>query len=407
MTPPAIRAGISRPISQPLCNIHQSFPYTRLCMPVVCVDGAVRPFWATHMKIKIPVSAPSPAASIKARLLEFRAKTRQGVSQLRKADDEARQRILAFAGIGGRPERPLASDTNVLRWMSSQLVRDMVRHRAANPNRRYFLITIADELGFTSDRAPLVPLREIEGRAWRLINKHKLNAIGVIEGQPLANYPGGGEGRSILYHVHLIAWSTSEFDHNRTQVEMNRGRTFSSPLGAIPILIQPVADTAEDLARVAAYLIKAPHSAKNRVPNPAKPGEYRLMDNLVGYRPEFALRMLEGLSQIELPSLIFGVREGTGINTQLRRALMKWHAARPADEYIVPSDFDVWQFWADLRRTVGSDKYQPYRFDRLMQPSQSGIKSAAHATRRKSAKTSSRPRAGRSSKANSSLKRRA
>lgn len=375
-------------------------------MPKVCVDGAVRPFWAIHMKIKNPVSTPSPAAICKARLVEFRGKIREGVTKLPNADDAARQRILALAGIGGRPERPLASDTNVLRWANSWLVRDMVRHRVANPNRRYFLITIADKLGFTSDHKPLVPLREIEGRAWRLINKHKLNAIGIIEGQPLANYPGGGAGRSILYHVHLIAWTTSAFDHVAAQAKMNGSRNFSSPLGGRPVLIQPIADTPEDLARVAAYLIKAPHSAKNRMSNNDKPGEFMLMDTLKGYRPEFAVRMLEGLSQIELPDLIFGIGEGRLVNTQLRRALMKWHAARPTDGYIVPSDADVWGFWADLRRTVGSDKFRPYRFDRLLQPIPSRIKSAARAPTQKSSKTPSKLRAGRSSKANRSRKRR-
>lgn len=301
------------------------------------------------------------------RFVEIRKKVRASVRTDGLSDDQ-KSLILALAGIDGYPERLLASDTEAIKRASRFFAEAMASHRARDPKLKLFLLTFMDDVGIVSDRSPIAPLATLEAKVRRQLAKLNLDAVAVIEVHPLMNYPGGGEGRSLLYHVHVLAWTTQPFDHNAAAANLNASHAWNCKLGAPPVIIEPVGDSELDVRRTAAYMIKPPHSAKNRMASKTDPARFLLMDTIEGYRPELALRVIEGLSQIEFCSLVFGIGTGRKIRQQLRAEIDAWHRQRPRTGTIVPSATDVWQFWLQLRQQFGSKNFLPYRFDSVTVP---------------------------------------
>ena len=137
---------------------------------------------------------------------------------------------------------------------------------------------------------------------------------------------------------------------------------FEPSLGAEPVHIRQIVHRRNDIERVAGYITKLPHDAKNRMPDKKHVGGFILMQTIEGYRPELALRILEGLSQIPITDAVFGVGEGAAIRTKWRRRLLAWHARRSRKGKGIVADFDIAGLWRALRRVNGSKKYQPYRW---------------------------------------------
>jgi hypothetical protein len=272
--------------------------------------------------------------------------------------------INSMLGLNGKSDILMASDISGRSEASKTFSDIMIEHRAkAPPNRRYLFITICDEIGFSSDRTPIAPIKPLKEAAYQALNRAGLNALGVIEVHPLMNFPGKGQGRTLLYHCHLIGWTDKQLTAKEVKIALTGSRSWRNSLGATPIHVQAVGDRPEDLSAIAFYLFKAPFAAKNRRAVPDKPGKFKLLDTIKGYRPDLALRVLEGWSQISLMDLAFGVgREGSKVRQQLRASLKKWHDDRPPAP-IFSKNFDAWLFWAKLRKDHGSQLYLPYRFD--------------------------------------------
>lgn len=325
------------------------------------------------MKKKIPNNTQSTRENYKEKFLDFRRKLGLELKKIRCP--MTRQGPLSLAGIGGMSERPLWSDVR-LRWeAATEFVKAMLAYREANPNLYFYMATFIDDCGMTSDRAPVVRLGQIEKKIRRAISNMKADGVGVIEVHPFINYPGGGEGRCLSFHGHAIIWTTTPLDINAVTNRLNASRAWNCALGADPVHIQPI-NTAEEMERVCYYLFKTPHSAKNVMPNNAKPGRNLIMDTTEGYRGELAVRVLEGLSQVNLTEVIFGVGEGAKIRQVVRSKVEAWHRARPRTGTVLAADFDIWRFWLELRQEFGSKNFLPYRFDSAATPAPASRKPA-------------------------------
>lgn len=303
-----------------------------------------------------------------------------------KLDAKLKTFILALAGIEGHAERLLASDTEVTKRASRILLQEIAELHKRKPNASYYVMTFCDDVGIISNRMPMVPLATLEAKVRRQLAKLGVDAIGVIQTHPLMNYPGGGEGGNLLYHVRVLAWTSHPLNHIAAKNELNASRAWGCRLGAPPVDIQPVNNTLGDLRQAAANLIMPPFSAKKRMPRTGAPDRFRLEDTIEGYQPELALRVMEGLSQVEFCSLVFGHgSDGAAVRQKLRSRIEAWHRGRPRDRIIVPCTTDVWELWLQARESLGSTHYKPYRFDRLNLPNmpRSNKNSQAHAASKK------------------------
>ena len=277
-----------------------------------------------------------------------------------KIDDDDRQRALGLLGVGSRPEMLLASDLAALMQASEcllNLIKVMIKQ---HPQRQYYFATFVDDLGNTGDRAPNLQISPFQNKVERAIRSLGLSGIIVNGFHPFMNHPGGGKGRQISVDAHGILWMDKPFDHAAAARVQNRSGTWFSSLTIKPIDIAPL--DPKKLARLCYYLFKPWHEAKNVMSNKKNEGDYKLMSTRKGYRPEFATRLFEGLSQIELMKLVTGINGGTGLRQQLRKSLVDWHRSRP-EPIAVPASVDVWLLWASMREENGSRDYKPFRFN--------------------------------------------
>lgn len=296
-----------------------------------------------------------------------------------KMSGEMSQNLNALSGNGACVEALVASDM-ALRWVGAKALKsEILRHRRGRKkgNRQYVFGTLADDTGNTSDRCPVVALKQIRDKAYRAIKSVGLHAVVVIEVHPLMNHPGQGMGRTLMYHAHFIGWSDELINPEIMAGVMQAAGSWSNSLGADPVHIKEIGDSAADLAAVAYYVLKPPHSAKNRMPNDKKPGKFLLMDTIKGYRPELLVRVLEGLSQIDFTETIFGVNDGGLIRQAVRRRVTDWHRNRIKGGVALDSSVDVWRMWHEWRQSVGSKNFLAYRiFGGSLMPQASKIRQA-------------------------------
>ena len=301
-----------------------------------------------------------PRGRAEHRIAVFRRKISKYV---RKAslDPEQTAIVNALLGHEGHSALLLCSDLEARAEASDCFCRLFIEQSEANPGRRYYFFTFTDECGFVSDRTTMVDVASIMKKAGRALRALKVNAVAVLEVHPLANYPGGGAGRTLLFHVHAIGWSDEPFDPEEAELTLHTGGAWKNPLGAPPVKIKPIAQDSENLEEVSRYCLKPPHAAKNRRPSKNDPSRFRLLNTIKGYRPEFAFRVLEILSQIEMLDVVIGIGEGKRLRQDFRKTMTEWHKNRMSRNTILPGEFDIWHFWFKLREGTGSKLFLPVR----------------------------------------------
>ena len=304
----------------------------------------------------------SPQKTLKVRIKLFRKKIKKAVSSMKLPDSTAKN-ILAAVGVGGHSKRLCWSDTDVRKEASSCLWGLVQQHRKSGPKERcYYFATFVDDSGNTSDRLPVIRMSTFFQKVNRAIRRLGLPGLVVGEIAPLMNFPQGGKGRTLMLHSHALLWSDVPFDPVEAERQLNGNGSWHCEFGAQPVDIERIGRKKEDLERVIAYMFKPPHCAKNLRADKASDGRMKMVDTTEGYRPELALRMLEGLSQVDFFDVVYGVNHGTKLRQGLRERLREWHRQRASDGWIVAENFDFWACWAELRREKGSKNYFPFRF---------------------------------------------
>ncbi|WP_294338897.1 hypothetical protein [uncultured Sphingomonas sp.] len=287
-----------------------------------------------------------------------------------KIETDDHDRLMAMLGHQGRCEKLGAADL-LARIQAAEILSGLLRTMADRyPDRNFYFCSVADDLGNTNDRVPFMPVVAMQTKINAAIRACKVSALVVLGLHPFVNHPGKRLGRQISVDGHAIIFTDTPWDYKAAQRAFNNSPHWHCALGAKPVDIRRI--NRDELERVAHYLFKPWHAAKNVVPHPKKPDRVRLLDTRKGYRPDLALRAAECLSQLELTSLFSGVNGGKVLRQALREQLNKWHAARP-EPIKVAVDFDIWKLWLELRRENGSKKFLPFRFDGNSMRAGSGV----------------------------------
>lgn len=221
----------------------------------------------------------SPFERNRKRLKIFKKKVLRAISKLSE-DDPAIARILALLGVEDRSALLLSSDLKALSEVSDYLAKLMLEMRTQFPDRRMFHLTLLDDSGNTSDRAPVIDIRGLQAKAGRALRSIGLEGLVVVEVHPLANYPQGGDGRTLMFHIHAIAWTDEPFDPDEAEALLIGGSGWKCSMGAPPVVIQTVEGTDEDIEKVARYVVKPPHAAKNRQEKKKQRGKFRLLNTI-------------------------------------------------------------------------------------------------------------------------------
>jgi len=277
------------------------------------------------------------------------------------APEEDMAMFADMLGSGRHSSTMLASDLELRRKSSSFLGQALEALRFENPGLQFHFWTLIHARGNTSDREPKVELKFLRSLVDRTLRSCDLDGLYILETQGLGNHPRNGEGRTIMVHAHAITWSTARFDAARVERELSRSDAWRSGVGAPPVIIKPVGNEPGELAYIAYYLFKAPYDVKMLEKGPH--GD-RLRPTEKGYRPEFAVRLVELLSQLGLTELVRAIGRGKAIRTQWLRRLTNWHRSREkwVEGRLPPFYFD--SFWDRYRVKKKQKTYCRFRIIR-------------------------------------------
>lgn len=278
-------------------------------------------------------------------------------------DDKDRRRFKALCGTLPM-EGPIRGSDLVAHYHFAHSIAKEVRDlaQASDDLNFYFLTLLADE-GIMSDRTPKYMRRTLMGKASKAMAKAGLDGIFLVETQALTNYPQHGDGRALLAHVHALGWKPKGAPNNsavdiKRELGSGRGRrneSWTSKLGADPIVVREITEDLGCPSYWVAYLLKAPHDAKNLV----QPSEHametfpapkaKFKSTTSGYRPELAMRLFELFAQLPLSSMVGGTGSGAVMLARCRTLLRLWSEQRIAkwqDEGVkCVQPFDERKFW--------------------------------------------------------------
>src|ERR1700754_4201095 len=113
-----------------------------------------------------------------------------------------------------------------------------------------------------------------------------------------------------MVHAHAIAWTDDPtIDEVDLAESLCRSQRLSHWDGAATVDIIPIEDAARHIRWRAHYLLKAPYVGKYHARSDIPGRDWCLKKAVL--RPAQALRLAEGLSQIQFPETVFGVGGGT------------------------------------------------------------------------------------------------
>lgn len=278
-----------------------------------------------------------------------------------KLDQADRNMFKNILGYGRLTNSMLASDLKLRCRATNILAKLLVDLHLSRPNLNFYLFTFSNDFANTSDRTPIIEINKMQRSIDQVFRKLKLSSLSALEIQGVGNYPRKRNGRLLMLHGHTIAWTERSVNCGATMRELNSSPFWVNSLGAKPIDVRLVTPTRDDLAYISYYIFKAPYEVKmieNRKCGP------RLKSTTKGYQPEFAVRILECLSQLELKVLVRSANEGVSIRKEWSRRLTYWHRSRPQWNEDKVDDAAVNQFWDRIRRKKRRVKYQPYKIQR-------------------------------------------
>lgn len=260
-------------------------------------------------------------------------------------------------GYGRLCNTMLASDLRIRRKSAKFLGRALERLRSENQNLSFQFWTLVHERGNTSDRDPIVDQKFVRSLTDKTIRSYGLDGIYVIESQGIGNFPRNGKGRTIMTHGHVITWSADPPDIAKVERELNEDSAWHSGLGADSVRVKMIGDAQGELDYMAYYLFKPPYDVKMVE---ARAIGDRLKSTEKGYKPEFAARLLELLTQLDIRVLVRGVGGGKFVRKEWQRQLTYWHRSREkwAEGNLPAYYFD--DFWDRYRTKKKKRAYSRY-----------------------------------------------
>ena len=276
-------------------------------------------------------------------------------------DEPDRIILRRLLGYGPLDNVMLASDTELRRMAGVFLAEALIRLKQETPDLHFSFWTFTNDRGNTSDREPTIDLRGLHSLVDQVFRRLKLPSFSVAELQGLGNHPRQGSGRTIMAHVHAITWSTRPLDCKGIMEGYNSTTVWRNSLGADPVNVRPITFTDGDLSHVAYYMLKPPYDVK--MLEERKNG-ICLKSTEKGYKPEFAMRIFEGLSQLEISTIVRSTYDGVKLRTEWQRRLTYWHKSRiewSNKKLVVVANEE---FWGRIRSKKRRSTYLPYRIIR-------------------------------------------
>lgn len=271
------------------------------------------------------------------------------------------QKFADILGEGRVCDTILASDVRARAKCAAFLGLALERLRQSEEDLHFYFWTVITPRGQTSDRIPEIDLKSMRASMDKLLRKYDQGGVFVVETQGLGNYPRQGAGRSLLTAAHAITWSVRPIEIEAIEAHYANSADWVNILEARPVVIKSVTDAPGELDYLAYYILKPPYELKILDGGSSR---NRLKGTTKGYPPEFAVRLLEYHSQVELTELFRATAGGTKIRSEALRRLKGWQKSRERWSQGRLPNYFYDDFWHTYRNKKRKKAYEPYRIIR-------------------------------------------
>lgn len=245
-------------------------------------------------------------------------------------DRRTLRRELGVISMGRLPTRLQLANLRIRR-QAYRLLYSAVRAAWSGPplaRRRWFFITLVGDVGNSLEYRTVVELRRAKRDFAKMLADTGLHAIGMLEIQAGANYPGGGHGSTLELHAHAIGFTDNPAFPTHAVSRALCGRTIlANWLGAPTVRIDPITSRGH-LRRQCYYMCKAPFQGSRIEPDGSKASGFRRVGVSIE-RPALALRIAEVLGHLTVDDAVFCTgKGGIALKGEWLRALREWHGRR-------------------------------------------------------------------------------
>ena len=193
----------------------------------------------------------------------FNEKVDRGFARRKLLDETRAKAETILLGVGAIPAYTLNNDRLALEAFE-KLRNHLTAYISADPANEVALVTFITGEGGTSMDRPVIEVRQSRKFVNDTMRKMAPHWFGLID---LAffftiQHPDGG--LHLQRHEHVVGWGVN-FIEEATRVAANRSNRFAPNVTKLPIIqVKRAWDSSEvNIARLAAYLLKAPAKGKN------------------------------------------------------------------------------------------------------------------------------------------------
>ncbi len=226
----------------------------------------------------------------------------------------------------------------------------------ADPPTQMALVTlIAGDCETSSDK-PVIDLNAAQKRAKSTFRAMSKDYIAVTEFSQFGSIQHADGGFTINHHEHAIIFG--DLSKASRMANKHRRKYPTNSTGADPIVITPITDPSEvNMARMAAYLLKAPSKAINYCP-PIDNKKGFINKSEKGDRNIRFLRMAQLLTMMTLEECFYAGGKGLDIRKALVGVLRALSAsdAPPTQRLIHPDAIP--SFWEELVKELRRDRWR-------------------------------------------------
>jgi len=284
----------------------------------------------------------------------FNDKVARGFGR-RKMSDESRAKAEAVLNGVGTTTAFLMIDDYLARVAFEKLHRHLIDYVAADPANELALVTFITRDGGTSMDRPVIEVRKSRkfvNDTMRKMAPHWFGAIDLAFFWTI-NHPDGG--LHLQRHEHALAWGR-QFIAKAEGVAAAQSAKLPANVTNLPVIkVVRAWDTSEvNMARLAAYLLKAPAKAKNWFEYPN--GKEIMNHTEAKDRYIQFLRLAQLRTLLSFEDVIFGGGDGVKIKGSLIDDMRDLASTAARGKAIMHPD-EVSTFWAGFNRELGQDHW--------------------------------------------------
>lgn len=231
-----------------------------------------------------------------------------------------RKALDSVLGFGDSPDMR-ASNLAVRIAFATAFVRAMFPLFRRNRHLNFYFLTFIHEGWHCLSSNPVLPLDDIRSRLRNVMQGKGMEWVAVIEIDAVKNYPQGDNGRLLMPHVHMIAWTAEDRKPDEIGEELRLSTRLTSAFGAKTVVVRRIMRRAT-LAHLCYYLTKPPYQCKTLGAFNPKNGRHSMRPVLKRVPPYLTLAICKMLSSLTVKQLMLvSGHQGKAIRREVWNAL--------------------------------------------------------------------------------------